>query len=338
MPIEINRIKDNSSPYSSPSSDEGKKAVFKSNPIPQDKVEISSKKKELSNVSKIGMGLGIAAIIGLGAELIFGKGQHIKTIWNKITGKSVETAKTYIENIEKLQEYFNKIFNKNFTKDEANEMALKYQEAFKEEKDLDFLSKLFNQLNKDYELPLKTVQSQTSVELGSEKVYGRFSALRGIKADGTLTPGGMSFNSDKLVDNFDRKGLVRVFAHELKHAQQMKIGLGADKRRFLENDAIKNINHPWYTEALRVRGGNKELAMDDYIQKIESTLLLPEFRNVEKIETSSPLYQRGLDYIESWKNYVTSAENDNLYRTQLVEKEAFEVGDKFVEIFEMLTK
>lgn len=60
---------------------------FKSNSIPSDSIELSTKKKELSTWSKIGIGVGIISIIGLGAELIWGKGKHLKSIWEKISSK-----------------------------------------------------------------------------------------------------------------------------------------------------------------------------------------------------------------------------------------------------------
>ena len=56
-----------------------KVVAFKSNTIPSDSIELSTKKKELSIWSKIGIGVGIVSIIGLGAELIWGKGKHLKS-------------------------------------------------------------------------------------------------------------------------------------------------------------------------------------------------------------------------------------------------------------------
>ena len=83
MSIEINSIKNNPSPYPSPSRGEGKNATFKSNPIPQDKVEISSKKKGLSDGTKIGIGIGALTLIGVGIY----KRKSLKTLWEKIFGK-----------------------------------------------------------------------------------------------------------------------------------------------------------------------------------------------------------------------------------------------------------
>ncbi len=311
-----------------------KTAELNSNVMHNDKAELitSKNKKEISKDEKLAIGLGLISLAAVGAALILGK-----KIDNAQTSK---VCKKYLENIEVLREHFNTIFNKNYTNDEANEIALKYQEAFKEKDNLQFLTKLFKQLNKDYELPLKTAQSETSVELG-ESVYGKFNVIRGIKGNGNLTNAGMSFNSDKLLKDFDRKKLTQTFAHELKHAQQAKIAIGVNKRLFIEHQAKQNLHHIWYQDALRARGGNPKAALDDYINKIESTLLLPEFRNIEKIENNSPLYQRGINYIENLKNYKKAdgtPDGYNAYKNQLVEREAFDVGDRFIEIYELLTK
>ena len=59
---------------------------YKSKSLPNDKVEILSK-KELSNTSKIGIGIGIATVIGLGLEVTLGKSKHLKKLWEKISGK-----------------------------------------------------------------------------------------------------------------------------------------------------------------------------------------------------------------------------------------------------------
>ena len=57
--------------------------------MPNDKVELSAKKKEISNGAKIGIGISIATVIGLSAELIWSKGKHLKSLWEKIIGKGI---------------------------------------------------------------------------------------------------------------------------------------------------------------------------------------------------------------------------------------------------------
>ncbi len=85
MSIEINRIKNNplSSSSDLPNDKQRTNVWFKSNPIPQDKVEISSKKKGLSDGAKIGIGIGTLTLIGVGIY----KRKSLKKFWEKIIGK-----------------------------------------------------------------------------------------------------------------------------------------------------------------------------------------------------------------------------------------------------------
>lgn len=68
-------------------SSNNKITTFKSNPISNDKVELSTKKKEISKGVKLGIIKTITAAIGLGIEVFACKGKHLKSIWNKIMGK-----------------------------------------------------------------------------------------------------------------------------------------------------------------------------------------------------------------------------------------------------------
>ena len=114
--------------------------AFKSNPMPNDTIELSTK-KELSNTSKVGIGIGIATIIGLGLEVSLGKCKHLKSLWKRISGKGVNgtnsanEGKKYLDKIDDIKENFSKIFGRDYTKDEAQELALKYKEIF--EKNID---------------------------------------------------------------------------------------------------------------------------------------------------------------------------------------------------------
>ena len=54
--------------------------------------DISSKRKVLSDGAKVGIGIGIASLIGLGFELTLGKGKHLKSLLEKSgVRKSTET-------------------------------------------------------------------------------------------------------------------------------------------------------------------------------------------------------------------------------------------------------
>ena len=83
MSIEIANINNSSSPTPI----DRKMIGFKSTAIPNDRIEITNKKKELTDWQKIGIGLGIIGVLALGTELVGYKGKHLKKIWEKITGK-----------------------------------------------------------------------------------------------------------------------------------------------------------------------------------------------------------------------------------------------------------
>lgn len=84
-------------------------------------------KDGLSTNAKLGIGLGIVTLIGLGAELIIGKGKHIKSLWQKIVEKSpissTQKPNTGIpeikdfKNLEEAKEYFERIGIKTIFKD-----------------------------------------------------------------------------------------------------------------------------------------------------------------------------------------------------------------------------
>ena len=85
MSIEINNIKNNPLPSPSDLLPDGQRTgvAFKTNPLLQDKVEISLKKKGLSDGAKIGIGIGALTLIGVGIY----KRKSLKTLWEKIFGK-----------------------------------------------------------------------------------------------------------------------------------------------------------------------------------------------------------------------------------------------------------
>lgn len=67
----------------------------------------------------------------MGIDFIFNHGKISKNIWNKIHPKK-QISENYIENIEQIQQNFSRIFGKNFSKEEANEMALRYNSIMTE--------------------------------------------------------------------------------------------------------------------------------------------------------------------------------------------------------------
>lgn len=103
-------------------------------PNPHKNVSFKATKKSsvvqqdgLSTNSKLGIGLGIVTLIGLGAELIKGKGKHIKSFWQKIVGKSPKSTTQKpntgipeiadFKNLEEAKEYFDRLGIKTIFKD-----------------------------------------------------------------------------------------------------------------------------------------------------------------------------------------------------------------------------
>ena len=80
MPIEINSINTNNNIIRAANN---KSVAFKTNPTPQDDVDISTKKKGLSTNAKVGIGLGSLAIIGIGIY----KRKAIKNLFEKLFNK-----------------------------------------------------------------------------------------------------------------------------------------------------------------------------------------------------------------------------------------------------------
>lgn len=92
-----------------------------------EQVQSKLKKEGSSTGKKIGIGLGVVALIGLAVEVIWGKGRHLKTFWEKIAGKGTKTVKppssnstptvTDFKNIDEAKEYFESMGIKTVFKD-----------------------------------------------------------------------------------------------------------------------------------------------------------------------------------------------------------------------------
>lgn len=273
----------------------------------------------------------------MASELIWGKGKHLKSFWEKISGKGVnntnstENGKKYLDRIDDIKENFSKIFGKDFTKDEANELALKYKEIFETEDSVNFFEKIFAQIQKDYNLP---------------NVGGIFEEMEPGEFAGWNMFTGLSYNlkqtkrnaEGKIVEILNKHKMVNYITHELKHATQDKLANQVDIHKNIRAriDCEQKHNTELWQENLRKYGTNieetKEKMADEWYEWV-----LPSFKNLEKIPEDSPLYQKGLEYIEGHRNYIRHQDDVNGYRNQLVEKEAFDAGYRMEEIYHWLT-
>ena len=334
MSIETNSINQNQIQ----TANNNKVVAFKSKPMPNDKVELSAKKKEISNGAKIGIGISIATVIGLSAELIWSKGKHLKSLWEKIIGKgisgnnSINEDKKYLDKIDEIKENFSKIFGRDYTKDEAQELALKYKEIFETEDNNKFLQKMLKQIRTDYDLPefkLSLNKKPSSLEYASWNLF-----KGGIEYNIDL----IKFNEEGIVTELNRPNIIMSLAHELKHATQDKIANQVDIHKHITAiiDREQRHNSKAWQIALEEYGNNIEETREKFAKECYEAII-PSFKNLEKIHESSPMYQKGLEYIEGQRNYVTYAEGLDRYRSQLIEKEAFDAGDRMEQIYKWLT-
>ena len=99
-----------------------------------EQVQSKLKKEGSSTGKRIGIGIGVVALIGLGAELIWGKGRHLKSLWEKIAGKGTKTVKppssnstptvTDFKNLDEAKEYFERLGIKTVFKDGSEKHLL----------------------------------------------------------------------------------------------------------------------------------------------------------------------------------------------------------------------
>ena len=140
----------------------------------------------------------------------------------------------------------------------------------------------------------------------------------------------------------DRKLIFSDMFHELKHHKQFETAIATDKFAY-EMAIAYNQMITRYTEEEIAAFGGRMTTLDSLMEQ-GKPLLKPEFERIEReigqFPESSPLYQRGLEYIEATKNYPKVEEipqNEDKYFNNILEKEALIVGDLAKEIFGWLT-
>lgn len=320
--------------------EKNKTLAFKSKPTPSDSVELSKKKKESSTGTKLGIGIGIAAIAGLCVELIWGKGKHLKSLWEKLCGKStdggkgVSEGKKYLDKIDDIKDNFSKIFGKDYTKDEANELALKYKEIFETQDNTEFMGKIFTQLQKDYKLP---DIPYSIVEMPGNLNYAEWSLFGGgVKYNKNLLNCVIENNVARFTD-IDRTHVVKALAHEMKHATQDKLANQVNIRKNImaHIEREQRYNTECWQENLRKCGNNTEETKRKFVNALYDAMI-PSLKTLERIPENSPQYQKGLEYIENTQSYIRPEDGLARYRNQLVEKEAFDAGDRMEQIYKWL--
>lgn len=285
----------------------------------QDCFESSSKSKINTNKVTLGTILGIGLLFG--TDLILNHGKVSKNIWNKIH-PTKQISENYVDNIEQIQQHFSKIFGKNFSKEEANEMALKYK-SLMQENDINILSeKLFNEIKKDYGLQGVELKKAGRINLGNNVEGGAMTDqtatsvtvyLDCIKNDDILTP---------------KESLFEKLCHELCHVRQNRILYRADKERFIDilaNKAPNQLTKECWDDILLHNGSDREKAINSIKNQLRG-LFEQKYGNVENLPQKSTTEIQELFYNKLHYKYAGTVPHKE-YIEQPIEKEAYEVSD-----------
>ena len=266
---------------------------------------------------------------------------------NKTPNKTVETQENnFLPNIEDIQSHFSKIFEREVSKQEANEMALKYKEIFKNEDNSKFTGKslrggepsvditpLLEQLKKDYKLPEMKFYLDP-LENGTVAAYSSFN-------------GGLTYNINRMnvtlngevanLNSIRREDVVKALVHELKHAKQDEIMFRTNFQETIKAYAKREekYNSGFFRESLSRCNNDKRAALIDCENRFKERLI-EGFKNLEQLPTDSPLYKKGEKYLENLRNYIMPEESYSGYRNQIIESEAFDSGENLLKIYKQL--
>ena len=135
----------------------------------------------------------------------------------------------------------------------------------------------------------------------------------------------------------DRESLFDSLFHELKHHKQFETAIAADKTAFEDAIAYKKLNE--YTKK-QINSNGGEEAVINWLKEQSRPYLQPEFDRIEReigqLPKDSPLYKKGLEYIDAKRNYIQESEiitRNKEYKNNILEVEAYKVGELAKEIF-----
>ncbi len=266
--------------------------------------------------NKKGMSKGLKWLLGLGS---------IGTIAT-IAFFALKTKKIPFEDVQKA---LSEIFEKDFSKEEAENLIKKYTELYKEKDSKTYYNKLVEQLKKDYgiENVNTTLKLEQTINLTEYQVGG----MAARNGEITIFPQNMKNHGDE-------SGFNTLF-HELKHMQQYAELWKADSEEFLKavtedgcisaNKALQDAKQELMKGGMSKEQAEK-YAFDELYKRIKKEME-PVYKNLQKYEKDSPEYKKGIAYLDSLIKNRTGVPIDKKgyeeYRNLLCEKEAFKCGD-----------
>ncbi len=234
-----------------------------------------------------------------------------------IYGSVVLKRKLSKPSFEEIQKCFKEIFEKDLSSNEVKALVKKYKEICKNKNTEDFTKQLIEQLKKDYEIEkvatevniqkLKDSKLKTALE---QTEYGNANPVGGIN----IMP---RTSRDNLIRSIQGHTFVTGF-HEVKHMKQFADAYRADPDKFAE--AILK-----QSSLMRSNKG-KEMLTKKYLA-FAREFLDERFGQLERFKPNTPEYKKGLEYINSYADYPNKTEGYEAYRNNLLEKEAWHIGN-----------
>ena len=208
---------------------------------------------------------------------------------------------------------FKQIFGKDLSEEAAQTLCSKYKEILSEPDFNKFLEQLHIQVKKDFGLDyidsrLELIpQNGIAFSMGSSKFLD-FIKVRFFKDNPT-----------------NRRKAFELMMHEVNHMRQTEISIA--------------VNPCEYVKAIQ-KQSNKTLK--EIVKQFDSSKNRAIQKKYGEITIDSPLYNRGMAYIESTGNYFSprdnfTAERFLAYKKQLIEAESYAVQDRAGELFYFLT-
>ncbi len=283
-----------------------------------DTVEISMKKHK-----KTGLKLLLGALVICGT--IFASIKLRKSAGAELIPKSE------MKNLEQIRKNFSGIFEKELSEKESEDLAKNYKKICEITDDNEFVEKLFEQIKNDYGFK----NSQIKLEVQD------FDSANAPGWNAAHSELGNVIRISRIDKKYaDRESIFGSLFHEFKHHKQFETAIAADKLAYEDAVAHKKLKE-YAREQINNNGGDK--AVINWLKEQGRPILQPEFDRIEKeigqLPKDSPLYKKGLEYIEARKNYIQESEiltNTSEYSDNILEKEAFQVGKLAKEIFNLL--
>lgn len=217
------------------------------------------------------------------------------------------------KSIEEVQAAFQKIFRKDMSKEHSQKMLDKYKDIMKIEDKNTFITKVFEQMKKDYGLESCNI------------------ALKTNEAN-TLSAGACGYKEIVIKSKGSKQEIFGTIAHELNHTVQNKYSFNSSVESkieryiavLLKNPETKKIyeKNPKHIDEMIKSMMNKEIAKEEQIYGKYTP-----FKHNSAEDILAQKYSQGVyNYIKpTFWDMITETFGQSKYRNQFIEKESSDV-------------